>query len=456
MVKPPRHWRTILAWALLLIAATAFVRRGVTKAGDRLWDFGIIYTSARAWLVGDDPYAQDALVRRWADAGGAPHMPTDLSWLPAVVAPPTLVAMAPLAALDPPAARWGWLAISAASVATLIGATLRLADVSSWPARPTTLLLVAWVLGLGPLHIGMLAGQPALPAAALIAAGVACALSRRDVAAGVLFGLAAAFKLQLGVPFVLLYAYLCRWRVAGAGAIVFALFIAIGLGRIAVAGIEREQWTAHWRTNLDTAHGAGGPNDYSAANYTRYHLLNLQLPLHAITHSRTAANAGAAAIFIALGLTFVRHTWRPSNDLSPRAPDELLAAAVVAVLCLLPVYHRYYDAAVLVVPIAWAARHARGGDPLAWPARITGAILLTFLAPLAVAHLPVRRGLLPTTIDANPLWNALVVPHHVYGLLALAGVLLYAMRRAATHATSNVEAAIDDAGRDINAERSAR
>ena len=40
--------------------------------------------------------------------------------------------------------------------------------------------------------------------------------------------------------------------------------------------------------------------------------------------------------------------------------SDLLSLGAVSTLALLPVYHRFYDAALLVVPLCWCMTHVKG------------------------------------------------------------------------------------------------
>jgi hypothetical protein len=273
---------------------------------------------------------------------------------------------------------------------------------------------MAWLLASGPLHTAVLVGQPALPASACIVLGAWAALKRRDFTAGVLFAMGAAFKFQLSVPFLLLYAYLGRRRVWLAGGITLMSIVAIGFAWMATG---TGGWLTAWRDNLHVAHGPGGVNDYGLANTTRYHLLNLHLLISVAGFSRITNDLIVAALTISVASLFVYFTWQRRQHL-----DERLALAFSAVALLLPVYHRYYDSLLLVLVMAWALSALSGEYRRRAIAMIV--LLLGFLAPLAFAFNLITYRILPTSVESNLLWQLFVVPHHIYALL---GILILLM-----------------------------
>jgi hypothetical protein len=101
----------------------------------------------------------------------------------------------------------------------------------------------------------------------------------------------------------------------------------------------------------------------------------------------------------------------------------------VAVLSLFPVYHRSYEAAVLVLPLAWA--FAKLHSDFAPAARISLALMTVFLIPGgAVLQVLCSEGIIPGVISSQFWWDPIVMAHEIWALLGLSLVLLYARARA--------------------------
>jgi hypothetical protein len=210
-------------------------------------------------------------------------------------------------------------------------------------------------------------------------------------------------KLQLGAPIILYYLLRRRWRAAVWSAAMFSLLTLISMTRLQAAGVV---WAGDWLTNIQQSSTAGGPNDFTPPNNTRDHLLNLQLPFYAITESRAIANALAWSVTALLVAALVALR---SRD------DELLQLAIVLILVLLPIYHRYYDAIVLIVALTWSL-HTRAKLPLL--------LMLPFLLPVGWAMNLIARGYVSGDLLSSRLWNVLVMSQQAWMLLFIAIALL--------------------------------
>src|SRR5262249_11747364 len=149
-------------------------------------------------------------------------------------------------------------------------ALVSIADLS-W-RDPRAWLLVAAVVASAPAQVTLLSGQPAGPAFACIVLGLWLILRRnRELAGGVLLGIAAAFKLQLGAPFLAYYLLLRpRPRVVLPGAILLLLIAVIG---IAPMQLQHHPWLDQWRQQVQLTVEPGGVNDPTFGARFRFEML---------------------------------------------------------------------------------------------------------------------------------------------------------------------------------------
>jgi hypothetical protein len=156
----------------------------------------------------------------------------------------------------------------------------------------------------------------------------------------------------------------------------------------------------------------------SSLNPERYSLVNLQYLLGSLGLSAPWADliTYAAVSLAALAMIALFR--------SPDSRSELLPLAIVATLTLLVTYHRYYDAVVLALPIAWAMA--------AWrtPQRRLGVLSLVlcanFILPVQTAlHDLEQRQIVPSALTDGVIWKTVLMTS-VWALILLAAVLIVA------------------------------
>ena len=442
---PPPTARRGAAIALLLAAGALFGWRAVIRPAPKLYDFAICVTASRMWLDGENPYEHERLWQRWRDAAAhrPAHVPADLTYQHSLLPPSVFPLLAPFTLLPPRVAfpLWQWLSV--AGVVAMTMALLSLAHIR-W-RESLGMVALAGVLLCGPVQSGVFVGQPAMPSIALAVLSVWCARRDRSVLAGVLAGVAAAMKVQIGVPVIFYHLCLGRMRTTVAAAACLVLIGTVGVARFELAGVA---WVGAWLENLRNASAPGAPNSYVDST-SRDHLVNTQLPLYALTGRRAVTEAGTWLLFLALAvLWFIRRAPRaPEPALTAAVDDvradadrrELLTFAAWSAVFLLPVYHRYYDASLLAAAGLWALSAVWRGSatspwrvPAAAPApaaALTLALLLPFALPVGFATTLLNAARLPGAWGAAAWWNILVRPLHAWLLAALAACLVWAMWR---------------------------
>lgn len=409
--------RRNMAWLFLAIAVAVFCATTVFKRGEKLWDYTIYVTAARAYVAGADPYDHAAIEAVWrrdpATAGTTP--PT--SWLYSIVTPPTLLVLTPWAVTPQWVARPAWAVLVVGLLLCAVGGAARLARIP-WNL-PAAIWLAGGVLLLGPVQSAVLTGQPAGPAVALIVLSNWLRASGRPWGAGIAAGLATCLKPQLGLPFVVL-AMLRPPRKAGGVALgVVAVLAVVSVAPLVMAG---HRWAENLSENVRHSSTEGRPNDFAAPNPTRDHMVNLQMPVHAITGSRPAAHAVALGVAGVLGVAWLVAYWR-------RREPSLLPAATLGAIVLLPVYHRYYDAALLILPLAWAIGVLREGRPALRRYAIGVLVMMTpFALPVGWQTTLAGRAGFSASVTESAVWRVGVMGVQAWAMLGLAVVLVMAMR----------------------------
>jgi glycosyl transferase family 87 len=430
-IHPPgRKWHLILI-LLILLSGTEFIVRGPVRfARNRDFnDFISPYIQSTAWAKGIDPYSPASLVRLWPVEAERPEfLDQDLTngtlllkrGIPTAYPLTTLLVLAPITILPWPLAHAVWLALNVLAYAAM-GLSLALLIHLGWN-ETRTYIFCAFLPALAPFHTGMAAGSIAIVAVAMTAVVCVAAERRQDILAGTLLAIAVSLKPQIGLPF-LLYFLLCRrWRLAGTAIGIVALAAALAVLRLTIAGTP---WLENYLFDNRMLFSRGSLGDFTEANPIRFGLVNLQVLLYVIFHDRAIASGLALTVGVSAGLWWLLLLNRQSGS-----GQHLLALSTLVVISLLPVYHRLYDASLLVFPLAWSLTDLTG--KLRSLGNITFCLILPFLVPGGTLLEQIElRGYVSAAVRSAWWWNAMVMPHQVWVLVILGVVLLEAMRRTA-------------------------
>jgi len=408
------HRLRTIAWIALGVAVAYLVWWGIRRGLETSFDLTVGFSAGQAWLHGRNPYDSAILTDVFASSGGGTDAAQQLDTLLNVYFPTTLPLFVPSGIVDWSEAKLLMLVVNTVASAFV---ALGLCRVLEWRfSEPRSVLFVAFVLALAPLHTSIAIGQSAIIATGLIVAAIILDRSGRPVASGIAYGLATAAKVQLGLPFLAYQFWRRRWTSAGTGSLVLAALTLMAVIRMEVATVP---WLTSWSTNLQRLSGAGGFNDASPLNPERYSLVNLQYLIGSFGISDDVADVVTYLLVGLAALLFV-------TLLRVRPPsDKLLAPAVIATLSLLVTYHRYYDAVILALPIAWAMMVWQTGQRRL--AVVALVLCADFILPVQTAlHDFEQRQVLPSAVTDGFLWQSVLMTQHVWALVILAAVLLLA------------------------------
>jgi hypothetical protein len=335
------------------------------------------------------------------------------------IAPPpgALVLFAPIAVLPWTEARIVWLAVLLAAFTATLVALLKFVGFS--PGEPRGLAFVAGCLALAPFHTGLATGNQTIVVVGLCAFGIWAAGCKRDVIAGLCFGAACSLKPHIAGFFLLYYLLQRRWRLLISATTLTVLLVMFAAAWMQIAGVA---WLPDYLNNIRFGAVYNRFDDFTTANPIRFMLINLQVPFYSFTHSARSANLLAFCVGSALIIPWVVIVFR---NRTPQA--ELLSLSTIAVIGLLPLYHRLYDASVLAIPFLWCL--TRPGNLKRW-ANTALLLMAPFLVPGAAAlQQAFRTGHIPKPWSDSWWWDRLLMPHQTWLLLILAITLLYGMHQ---------------------------
>jgi hypothetical protein len=429
MNKPQSRavWRIVVGFLLVASAAEFVVRVPLRLGNSSNWnDFLSPYIQSRAWIQGQDPYNSQNLVRFWPSDLQEPDFvireSTDSTLverhgIPSPYPPTSFVVLAPLAVLPWTAAQWVWISISILTVAWMLIAVANFARIRLTTTRG--LFFLAFCIGLAPLHTGLATENPAVFAVALSVIALWLAEQHRDSVAGLFIALSICLKPPIGLCFLFFYLTSRRWKILLVACGAVALVALAAAGRMWFLGVP---WIASYNSLVQHMFAPGAINDFTSANPVWFQMVNLQGPLYEILWNSHAAKT--LSLFAGITLLLV---WTVLK-LASEEPAMLLEISALAVLSLLAVYHRFYDAGLLILPVAWVLS-PRNRAP-AWMVSLVIVLTTPFLIPGAVVLSQVSSRL-SGRLEAvhSRWWSALVIAHEVWTLLLLSILLLYAMRR---------------------------
>jgi hypothetical protein len=274
---------------------------------------------------------------------------------------------------------------------------------------PTSVLLLA------PVHTAMAACNIVTLAFALGLGAIVCLAGSRNVAAGVLLVAAAGLKPTIALPFVI-YALVSPKRMK---LIAPAVLTAVTLFAIALLPPHaRTLWWSSFAANNRSMFAPGAIDDFSTANPMSFQVINFQAALFPILQNRFAVQLTTAMIFI---LVLSIWLWIVSRD----GKLGLLDLAILASAALLPVYHRFTDAGMLLVAVTWSLTELRGRSRQYAIACLI--LLIPFLVPGATMLYELsERNQFLQKLSYAWLWRSLIIPHECWAILAICGVLLAA------------------------------
>jgi hypothetical protein len=372
MPEPARKSPALIdGLTLLLLGSALFLLGGIVWAAiapRALMDFRPAYFTARCLLEHRDPYNPAEMQRTYAEAGQLrPNEPasdrlleTRNEYLPSEV-PFTL----PLALLPFAAAEWIWVA--------LIGASFILAAFLVWQeSAPAPRLAGALLCLLLASSASLMAfGNPSALAVSLCVIAAGCFVGDRWAVAGVLCLAAALCIKPHTVGFVWLYFLLAGGPFRKRALQTLGLTAVFGLAGLLCVGAVAPHWITELRTNLAAFTGRGSMNDPGPATGggRGIHMItDLQSVFSFFWDNPRFYNLASYAVCAPL---FALWAWAALHARTARR-NAWLGLAAISALTMLPLYHRQYDAKLILLTVpACALLAAERGRTGRWAAGLT-------------------------------------------------------------------------------------
>ena len=418
---------------LLLLGSVVFVLLGLARensAATPASDFRALYYPARTLVHNFDPYSVPAVSSIYQVDSG--HFPRD-DWKAREIAtcnvyPPTAFTfMLPFALLEWGPAHILWLILT---VGSILCASFLMWNLGANYAPLASGALIALFLVNSELLV--ISSNAAGIVVSFCVVAVLCFLRNRLVVVGIVcLAVGLTIKPQ-ETGLVWLYFLLAGGIYRKRALQTLLVTIAIGLPALLWVWHFSPHWLAEWHSNLAVFSARGGINDpgpASAGGHGLAMVISLQSVLSVIRDDPHFYNLGSYIVTAPLILVWAVVTLR--SRISPST--TWLALAAIAAISMLPVYHREYDAKLLLLTIpACVMLWAEGGmlGRLALLVNTAGFVLtgdLTWAILLGlIGHLHLAptgfSGWLATALEVFPAPLMLLV-------MAIFYLWIYALRR---------------------------
>jgi hypothetical protein len=418
-----RRWRSLLIGVLLLASLSEFSIRGPLRLFDvgMEWnDFLSPYIQTRAWLHGADPYDAQSLIVFWpshnprptfVDADAAKGVLEKNCGMPSPYPLTSLVLLSVFAVLPWRVALTAWIAISV--VAVVLAASALVEVCGRRLQDPRSVIFLALAFALAPVHTGLATANPAILSVSLVVGTFWAVRKNRNTISAVLLALAVCLKPTVAGGFLLYFVVRRHWRLLATTSVVTVVVALIGWVRLAVAGMN---WIPSYLENSRRMFAVGSVDDFTRASWLRFNLLNAQVFFGGLVRDASMANLLARLLGVILLISWIWLCWRR------RSSTGLLEISAISILSLIAVYHRFYDAALLMLPLAWSVLLVSRRSA----ALLTLATIAPFLVPgpaLLAYFASTER--IPMSIAGGWWWNGVVMPHEAWDLILLSLLLLY-------------------------------
>jgi hypothetical protein len=349
---------------------------------DAQLDFRMAHCAARCLVEHCDPYKQSDVMRIYREEGATlPTTPADIATLDFetryIYLPTVFTVMLPLSLVPFAVAKMTWIVVIAAS---FIFATFLMWNLAADYAPLLSAALLCFYLANSGSLIS--AGNPAGLCVSLCAIAVWCFFRERFVVAGILC-LAASLALKPhDSGLVWLYFLLAGGTYRRRAVQTFAVLVGATLPIVLWLTYIAPRWTQEMRLNvvaLSLRGGVSDPGPASVLHRGTFMITDLQAVFSIFWDNPHFYNLASYALCGALLLTWMLVTLRTRVE----THKTWLAISSIAALTLLPVYHRQYDARLIILTIpACAWLWARGG----LTARV--ALLINSIGFILTADLP--------------------------------------------------------------------
>ncbi len=387
-----RRLSLLVCWFVLGFSLLSLLREVAHMDGWR--DHGLFYYAPRLIVKGENAYDWDRMKAEWR-ADGKPTGVDPGTTMSGFVNPPSMALLTLPPSLAPP--QFALRAMDAWNLVALAVCILCLttAAARAWPLE-ARILFAAYCCWLPAVHSVLLLGQSTLLISACLAAALLALAWQKEVAGGVLIGLALA-KFTLSFPFIAVLVYRRNWKAAG---VAIATFLFLNIVLALPFGPAN---TVHaYRTVVTRETRPGSSYDALTSDPRWMPQTLVHAPrLLVLLLGRRRKTVAVANIIICVGIAVALAFGLRRRQSGARRDIDPLEAAALVTAALLLFYHRNYDVAVLILIVYGLIDYGIRKPSLrgvAWKLGLFVSLLLSWIVPAGLAFVfngvggPTERG----------------------------------------------------------------
>jgi hypothetical protein len=420
IVSFPRFIQLIFVFFILIIFIYFWGKAASLGIKHSCLDFATPYFATKAWVNGANPYDDIYIGQLWQQETGDVCYSLLKSGRKSVYPITTFPILFPFTLLNFNHAKTFWILLNFIFLILQIFVIIDLVNLKY--SQLGALLIAFAVLLFHPIRAAFIQANPGFFSISCIIFSLWASIKDRKILSALLIALGCAIKPHIGLPFLLLYAIHKQWRI-----IIISILLLLIIFSLSIFFIGHNNILAYltlWINNINSSISKGGINDPSFNNPLNFQLINLQYPLWAIFHNNLITNSIAFAIaglelFIFV-LLLIKYEVKSC---------DIIQISTLSAIILLPIYHRIFDASILIPNIALAVGFYYSKYKIY--SIITIIILTPFIIINSANYLidSIRYGIISYQFSQSLLWKAFLLPHQSWLIFLLSVNSLCLMNR---------------------------
>lgn len=389
---------------IIFLAALIFIVRGPFRAIDNSADLTGPYLQSFTWVDGGNPY-QPAKVL--ADKY-FPNANSGKGFNGTIYPPTTSFLMFPLAFFQWNNAKIIWMFFST----FIYFFTLYLLCMYFYKKngkKNNIKIFITISLIFSPFHTGIALGQLSVVVICFMILSFLFACKQKNNISGLLLAISVGLKPQLALFYVFYFILNKNFKILKFFTFYYALIIFCTQSYpYLIDGDSLSSSWFMWLQRVSGGYGITGGDRFIYNDILKFNTVNIQILISEFFKDGLIVKIISSSIYIGMIGAFL-YVYKKN-----KVYNNFLSVSLISILALLPVYHRYYDVAILIIPIAWCVLDVHKALYKIY-IRVLLTSLLVFILPGGTILILFTKYL-PEIWAQSFVWNKILLPHQVWVL----------------------------------------